>query len=258
MSKGFAKKAIAIAFVGVMSISSSLFAATPPAKVETPKTDKTVQKEASVTTEKVIGEGVVGEVTNMPVPDGKIVAGGLPKFETLYAKDKLKDFKVGYAKTSLEMLDQAVAFLPENLKKELFTSKGIVEFKGPIYEYNFQASSKREKPSKIDNFEMMTGAVTFYDDPKYLHCETELSLVFKIGKDKQIQLSDEAKGIIGYIIEDYTPDEIEAAMNGVIANKGKANYLVEEKNRKVTIMSSTTEKTGTRVQLNFERRKDYP
>lgn len=273
MSKGLIKKVMGV--VALALLSTSLFVgcgskekpvAEPVVNEEVaekteeePKVEeqKEEEKEKEAEKEAETEASKSEDSTATTEGSGQFYAEAMPMFEELYAADEQKDFKLEFAKTALNNMDQVVQYLPQNLQGELFTSRGLVEFEGPTYTYNFQASTQLDNPSKTDNFDGLFGEVNFVDDKEYLYCDSQINVSFALGSDTELVLSEEAKQIIKVLIPEYAPEEIEKLINESLANDGETNYLVEEKNYNVTISSSIYE-GNTTASIHVETRKDYP
>lgn len=187
---------------------------------------------------------------------GKLSAEAIPLFEKLYETDKDRELKINFAKSSLSDLDKAVELLPEGLKKVFHTSGKLIVNEGPTYDYNFIASDKKLTGGKTDNFQFFDGGVMFNDSKESLSVRSEWHLTFKLVNETEISLSAEAIAMLGILAPELTVDTIESSMKSSLANKGKSQYLVEEKNRYVTVGANVYENSNT-VSIFGETRKDY-
>lgn len=195
-------------------------------------------------------------VTDALVESGAISAEGIPLFEELYKDDELKDFKVEFATEALNKMDMVANRIPAELKEGLFTSRGIIQYEGPINKFSIQATGDKDGRSKENNFYGLFGDLFFYDEAKYLKCEYEIKLVFYIGSDTEIILTDEAKDIINTLMPEVTVDEVQNKMNETLANEGKKIEIVEEKYKEISVMGSFSNRSNS-VSLRYKISKDY-
>lgn len=188
--------------------------------------------------------------------NGRLSSEAVPLFEQLYASDKDKDLKINFAKSSLSELDEALELIPENLKKVLVTSGKLITNEGPTYDYNFIASDKKVSGGKSNNFQLFGGGVMFNDSKDSLSVRYEWHLTFKLINETEISLSPESVQILKITAPELSVETIESSMKTSLSNKGRSQYLIEEKNRFVTVSANVYENSNT-VSIFGETRKDY-
>lgn len=165
--------------------------------------------------------------------------------------DELKSFKLDFSKQALALITEAVKLLSPVSDEEVPALEDIDEFENDKVFYRVNAESKNM------NKETLVAEIIFEDDFYSGRALNTFELTFNLQEGKLVVLSEEAKQVIGLLIEEYPIEEIEDILNKSVETSEKI-FLLEGGDKQVTIGPGYDDTFGEQVILWCQFAQQYP